>query len=111
MTDEHELEVDVGSRNESDVQQIEGILSGVNASRWGTSRLLDPVTILAISAGVVKLVDALVTLRKHLLENASAPEVTIRTADGTSFSLAHATPEEVRQLVEASAARTTQSPP
>lgn len=93
MTDIQEVELVIGSRNDSEVSAIEEALEGVEVTRWRDARLVDPVTILAVAAGVAKLVDALLALKKRLAERNDSPIIEIKTADGRSITLTEATPE------------------
>jgi hypothetical protein len=104
MTDVSEVEVVIGTRDEAAVAAIEAGLDGVEVTRWRDARFVDPVTVLAVGAGVVKLIKALVGLKQQLDEHPDAPSVVIRTADGKSITLKDATPELLAVALGATAA-------
>lgn len=93
MPEISEVELVIGSRDEAVVSAITDSLEGVEVTRWREARFIDPVTVLAVGTGVVKLIDALLALKKRLSEKADAPSVEVRTPDGRSISLKNATPE------------------
>src|SRR2546423_9108995 len=101
MAEISEIELVVGSRDEAVVSAVEASLDGVEVTRWREARFVDPVTVLAVGAGVVKLIDALIALKKRLAERADAPSVEIRTPDGRSISLKDATPEMLAVALKA----------
>lgn len=104
MTDVSEVEVVIGTRDEAAVAEIEAGLDGVEVTRWRDARFVDPVTVLAVGAGVVKLIKALIGLKQQLAERPDAPSVVIRTADGKSITLNDATPELLAVALGATAA-------
>lgn len=93
MPEISEVELVIGSRDEAVVSAVVASLEGLEVTRWREARFVDPVTVLAVGTGVVKLIDALLGLKKRLSESADAPSVEIRTPDGRSISLKNATPE------------------
>jgi len=100
MADEAQLELRIDSRDEAIVKEVETNLSSVEVTRWKNARM-DPVTILAIAAGTVKLISALLELKSKLAKRSDAPQVTIKSADGASVALASATEEILTEMLSA----------
>jgi hypothetical protein len=101
MPDIQEVELIIGSRDESQVSAIEKGLEGVEVTRGRDARLVDPVTVLAVAAGVAKLVDALLALKKRMAQRKDSPVVEIKTEDGRSITLTDATPALLTALLSA----------
>jgi hypothetical protein len=93
MTDIQEVELIIGSRNDSEISAIEETLKDLEVTRWRDARVVDPITVLAVAAGVAKLIDALLALKKRLAARKDSPTVEIKTRDGRSIKLTDATPE------------------
>ena len=100
MSNDVLLELRIDSRDEAIVKEVEKNLSSVEVKRWETARM-DPVTILAIAAGTVKLISALLELKAKLAQRRDAPKVTIKSADGTSVALADATEALLTNMMSA----------
>lgn len=98
-----EVELIIGSRDEAVVSAIVTSLEGVEVTRWREARLVNPVTVFAVGTGAVKLIDALLALRKRLAEGPDAPVVEIRTPDGRAISLSNTAPELLAAALGATA--------
>ena len=68
------LELQIDSRDETIVKEVETNLASVEVTRWETARM-DPVTVLAIAAAAVKLISALLELKAKLARKPGAPKV------------------------------------
>jgi hypothetical protein len=101
MSDVVELELVVGTREESEISVVEEGLDGIDVERWKDARFVDPVTIFGIAASVAKLISALMELKERLAAHPNAPSVEMKTADGRSIKLTDATPEMLKVLLEA----------
>jgi len=97
------VELIIGSRDEAVVSAVVTSLEGVEVTRWREARLVNPVTVFAVGAGAVKLIDALLALRKRLTESPDAPAVEIRIPDGRAVSLSNTTPELLAAALGATA--------
>lgn len=104
MTEEAEVEIVVGTRDDAAVSDIEERLADVQPVRWPDARFVDPVTILAVATGATKLVQALIALKEHLSNDPSAPRVEIKTSDGRTVILTDATPELLTAMLTATQA-------
>lgn len=98
-----EVELIIGSRDEAVISAIVTSLEGVEVTRWREARLVSPATVFAVGPGAVKLVDALLALRKRLTESPDAPSVEIRTPDGRAIALSNTTPELLAAALGATA--------
>ena len=100
MTEEAEVAIVVGTRDDAAVSDIEKQLADVQPVRWPDARF-DPVTVLAVATGVTKLVQSLIALKEHLSNDPSAPRVEIKTPDGRTIVLTDATPELLTAMLTA----------
>lgn len=98
MDEDTLLELQIDSRDEASVKEVEDGLAGVSVTRWESARM-DPVTILAIAAGTVKLISALLELKAKLAQKPAAPTVTVKSADGASVALADASAEVLNAML------------
>jgi hypothetical protein len=93
LTEQAEVEIVIGSRDDAVVSDIETRLAELEPVRWRDARFVDPVTILAVGTGITKLVEALIALKRDLSSVPDAPRVEVKTPDGRSIVLTDATPE------------------
>ena len=93
MTHIQEVELIIESRSDSEIAAIEETLKDLEVTRWRNARVIDPITVLAVAAGVAKLIDGLLALKKRLAARNDSPTVEVKTPDGRSIKLADATPE------------------
>ncbi len=93
-----ELELQVESRDEATVKQIELSLQSVDVKRWPAARM-DPVTVLAIGAATVKLITALVELKGKLASHGNPPPVKVLNAAGAAIDLATATEPALKEFI------------
>lgn len=99
MEDQQEVELIIASRDEEVISELERALQAINVTRGRTARTLDLVTILTIAAGVVKLVNELLTLREKLKTWNLPPEIKVRGVSGEPVDLATVDREELTRLV------------
>lgn len=102
MTDIQEIELIIGSRNNSEISAIEEALKDLEVTRWRNARVVDPTTVLAVAAGAVELIDALLALKNRLAARNDSPTVEVKTPDGRSIKLTDATPELLEVTLGAS---------
>ncbi len=101
MADEATVEISIGTKNERVIREVERALADVNPQRWKDSR--DLVTILAVSAGVAKLISALLELKEHFAKKKNAeppPQIVINNINRQTILLTDATPERLRKLLK-----------
>jgi glyceraldehyde-3-phosphate dehydrogenase/erythrose-4-phosphate dehydrogenase len=101
MTKDEEIaqfELQVESRDEVTVKQIELSLQSVDVKRWPAARM-DPITVLAIAAAAVKLVIALVELKRKLDAQSNPPPVRLLNAAGAAIDLATATEPALMEFI------------
>jgi hypothetical protein len=79
--------------------------AGIEVQQPGPSRFLDPLTAIGIAAATVKLINALIDLSNRLRQEMGQPPATLRNLAGTTLDLAAASPDAIRQFVEAAAAQ------
>lgn len=96
-----QLELQIESRDESTVKQVESALQSVDVERWPAARM-DPVTVLAIAAGTVKLISALLELKAKLAAQRNPPQVTVSNATGAALNVATATESVLQDFLKAS---------
>jgi flagellar basal body P-ring protein FlgI len=96
-----QLELQIESRDEATVNQVSAALQSVDVKRWPAARM-DPVTVLAIAAGTVKLISALMDLKAKLATQKNAPNVKVSNATGTVLNLATATQSLLEDFLKAS---------
>lgn len=99
-----QLELIIDSNDDTVTKEIEESLGSIEVVRGRKARVLDPVTILAIAAGVVQLVNELLALQEKLKQRRQLPSVTVRNLRGDSVTLVDATREQLQALVEADSA-------
>ena|SRR5215469_13183070 len=101
MPEEAIVEISIGTKDEKVVREVEQALADVKPERWKDSR--DLVTILAVTAGVAKLIKALLELKEHLAKEKEraepAPRIVINNINRQTIVLADATPESLRKLL------------
>jgi hypothetical protein len=93
------LELQIDSRDEDAVNQIESALQSVEVKRWPAARM-DPVTVLAIAAGTVKLISALLELKAKLKAQSNPPEVKVLNASGAALNLVAATEPVLKEFLK-----------
>lgn len=96
-----QLELQIESRDEAAVNQIESALQSVDVKRWPPARM-DPVTVIAIAAATVKLISALLQLKATLAAQSNPPQVKVSNATGAAIDLATATESVLKEFIKAS---------
>ena len=96
-----QLELQIESRDEAAVSQIESALQSVDVKRWPAARM-DPATVLAIAAAAVKLITALLELKAKLAAHKNPPNVKVSNATGAAINLATATESVLKEFIKAS---------
>lgn len=100
MAEEASVEISIATKDEQTVREVEQALAGVNPQRWQDTR--DLVTIIAVTAGIAKLISALLELKDHLAKKKSEappPQIVINNINRQTIILADATPESLRKLL------------
>src|SRR5437879_4426294 len=100
MADEATVEISIESKDEQVLREVEQALSDVNPKRWKDTR--DLVTIIAVSAGVAKLITALLELKEHLVKKKSTelpPQIVVNNINRQKIALTDATAESLRKLL------------
>lgn len=100
MEQQQALELIIDSQDENVIRDIEGSLASVQPVRGRKARPIDPITILAIAAGTVKLVNELLALKKSLDERKIAAKIKVRNLDGDTVDLEHASQESLAKLAQ-----------
>lgn len=99
MEEKSQLELIIASDDEQVVRDIEQSLGGVEVVRDDRYRALDALTVLAVAAAAVKLVNELLTLKEKLSGRANPPRITLRNVDGDAVELMTATAEQLQELI------------
>ena len=99
--DNIQLELQIASRDEAAVDEVASALQTVDVQRWPAARM-DPVTVLAIAAGTVKLISALLDLKAKLAAQKNPPQVTVSNVTGAALNVATATQAVLEEFLKAS---------
>jgi len=100
MPQESTLEIAIASKDERVVGEVEQALAGVNPQRWKDTR--DLVTIIAVTAGIAKLITALLELKQQWAKKKSEgppPQIVINNINRTTIVLSEATEEGLKKLL------------
>lgn len=94
-----QLELQIDSRDEATVNELQSALQSVDVQRWPAARM-DPVTVLAIAAASVKLISALLDLKAKLAAKNNPPQVKVLNAAGAAMSLLSATEPALKEFLK-----------
>ena len=94
------LELVIDSQDENLIREIESSLGSVQPVRGRKARPIDPITVLAIAAGTVKLINELLALKKSLDERKITAKIKVRNIDGDTVDLDHASQDSLAKLVQ-----------
>jgi hypothetical protein len=100
MGEEKLLEIVIDDADETVVKSVEDSLVEVRPVRNRKARHLDPVVVLGIAAGAVKLVNELLALKKSLADRGELAKVKVRNLEGESLDLSSADAESLTKLTE-----------
>jgi hypothetical protein len=98
MSTEPMLEVRIESQDPNLIAEIESTLAQVNAKRGEKTR--DFVTVLAIAASAVKLINALLELKQRLEDKPDGSKVYVLNANRDQMVLPEATERKLSELIE-----------
>src|SRR5262245_36340787 len=101
MTDVRQVEVVIETNDRESVSEIQQILGSLQPTPARPVRVVDPLTVLAIAAATVKLVNELLALKQKLRDRQNRPRVKVRTVSGASVDLVTTTREELSALIDA----------
>ena len=100
MPQESTVEIAIASKDERLVSEVEHALVGVNPQRWKETR--DLVTIIAVTAGIAKLVTALLELKEQWAKKKTEgprPQIVINNINRKGIVLSEATAENLKELL------------
>ena len=98
MSDEQMLEIRIESQDPALIAEIESALAEVNPKRWEKTR--DLITIIAIAASTIELINALLELREHLSKKPDAPKIYVLNADRKKLTVDEATEVTLTELIK-----------
>jgi hypothetical protein len=103
MVEAKEIELVLHTKDEQVVNAVQSALpDGVTKERVPSTRALDVVSILVTATAAVKLVSALMELRKKWKESKETVEIEVTNEKGGVLNLLEASEEMVQQFVDAS---------
>jgi hypothetical protein len=97
--EETAVELIIDSTDETFIHEIENHFGESAVTRGRKSRAFDVGIALAVAAGVIKLINELLTLRDKWAKRENAPDITVRTVNGDSISLKDATREQLQKAL------------
>jgi hypothetical protein len=100
MNGQSKLELVIDSREQGAVDEIQSSLSEVKVERLPTARVLDPVVILGIVGGALKVIDELLALAERLKAKSSSPAVSVRNRKGRTIALATITKATLEEFIK-----------
>ena len=101
MDQAKEVELKIHTKNENTLRELENALPGdVQAIRGDSSRSLTVATVLVTATAAVKLVTALLELRRKWRQSADAPVIEVQNTSGDAINLLDASDEMIREFVE-----------
>jgi len=98
------LQLQLESRDEAEVAEIEAVLSSAGqlaVERWRQARVVDPITIMSVSGGIVALVNGLLSLRDRWVTRKKPPSIIVENETGDQIDLTQMTREELERLITA----------
>lgn len=100
MNNKSHLELIIKSNDQEKIEEIIKSIEGIEVYHPRAARTADPITVLAIAAGTITLVNALIQLATTLSKREPKIEITVRNVDGNSIELKGASREKIAQIVE-----------
>jgi hypothetical protein len=98
------LQLQLNSLNEAEAAEIEAVLNAagdLTVQRWRQVRVIDPVTIISVSGGIVGLVNGLLQLRDRWASREKPSGITVENEAGDQIDISRTTRDELETMVRA----------